>query len=181
MDSTQSISFRRLANSDLPLMHRWLTSGEVRRWYARHDMSFEEVRQHFAGTISGGRPTHSYLILLDQKPVGYVQTYRIRDYPAYFTRVRCEREAAGLDIFIGEPTARGQGLGPTAIRLFLAEVVFGETLATCCYVGPDPVNGKAIRAYEKAGFVYVRTIPASDDDTDEYLMRIDRADILPET
>lgn len=181
MDTAQAISFRRLANSDLPLMHRWLTSGEVRRWYARHDMTFEEVREHFAGTISGARPTHSYLILLAQKPIGYVQTYRIRDYPAYFARVRCEREAAGLDIFIGEASARGQGIGPAAIRRFLAEHVFGETEATCCYVGPDPINTKAIHAYEKVGFEYERTIPASNDDTEEYLMRIERAVILPDS
>ena len=41
-------------------------------------------------------------------------------------------------------------------------------------------NRAAIRAYEKAGFTYLKTVEIPDEDDPEYLMRLARADLAGE-
>lgn len=53
--------------------------------------------------------------------------------------------------FIGEPSFIGQGHGPWLIAQF-AQMMFEEG-APRLLVDPAPANSRAIRAYEKAGFL----------------------------
>lgn len=57
-------------------------------------------------------------------------------------------------------------------------MVFGKTDAESCIVGPEPANQVAIRAYEKAGFRYLKTVEVTEEDQPEYLMRVTRDDFL---
>ena len=38
---------------------------------------------HYLPAIEGTDPTDHYLVLLDGRPVGMLQTYLVADYPAY--------------------------------------------------------------------------------------------------
>ena len=64
------------------MVHDWLQRPHVRRWWAER-RTYEDV----VGTISlrSTAPilTHHYLVLLDGRPVGMLQTYLVSDYPAY--------------------------------------------------------------------------------------------------
>ncbi len=166
------IRFRPLAISDLPLTHRWLNTEHVMRWYSPKGASYEEVVTKYGAYIRGEKPTRPYLILYSAAPIGYIQTYRIADWPEYARHVGVEEGAAGLDLFIGEPAYRHQGLGHHTVRRFLAEIIFGQTGAMCCVLGPEPENRAAIRTYEKAGFRYLKTVRISGEEQPEYLMRI---------
>ncbi|MBI4642138.1 MAG: GNAT family N-acetyltransferase [Candidatus Tectomicrobia bacterium] len=81
-------------------------------------------------------------------------------------------------MFIGEADYIHKGLGSSILRTFLREIVFATSDAVSCIIGPEPKNKVAIRAYEKAGFSYLKTIQIPDEEEPEYLMRIERADIL---
>jgi aminoglycoside 6'-N-acetyltransferase len=59
----------------------------------------------------------------------------------------------GLDLFIGEPSARNRGYDAVVIRALLEQVVFGKLQAEVAIIAPEPGNARAIRAYEKVGFV----------------------------
>lgn len=65
-----------------------------------------------------------------------------------------------------------KGLGEQILIKFLSEYVFQLYDVECCIIGPEPKNNIAIRAYEKAGFKYFKTIQVPDEDEPEYLMRI---------
>lgn len=89
--------------------------------------------------------------------------------------------SAGIDLFIGEPDLIGKGLGPAAIRAFLRDVVFARYDVAECVIGPSVRNLSAIRAYEKAGFVFLRDVVVPDEPDPEHLMRIRRDAVGPPT
>ena len=172
------ISFRPLAEADLLLMHRWLATEHVSAWYPIDDVPkppIELVRSHYLPMTRGDDRTLGFIICLNGRPIGFIQAYMVRDHSEYAAAVQVEDGGAGVDLFIGEEDAVHKGLGPRVLRRFLRDVVFGELGATLCIIGPQPENGSAIRAYEKAGFKYLKTVrpPGSPGAGDEYLMQIE--------
>ncbi len=178
-----AIGFRPLREEDLPLLLRWLNSGEAKRWYSKGGRTAEEVAATYLPRIRGERPTDCYLILHAGRPIGLIQTYLLADYPDYAASVGLGHGAAGLDLFIGEEAYLGRGLGAQVLRRFLRGVVFAPGtrtgVATSCVVGPEPANRAAIRAYEKAGFRYLKTVEVPGEDAPEVIMAVSR-EALPE-
>ncbi|HSV72466.1 MAG TPA: GNAT family N-acetyltransferase [Chthonomonadales bacterium] len=172
------LAFRRLCLGDLPLLHQWLSSGPPRQWFARRDMGYHEVVEHYRPYIAGGLPTHAFLALYDDHPVAYLQYYLIRDYPEYSRQIRVCPCSAGLDLFIGDQDYLHRGLGAPMLRRFMAEVVFVETEADCCHVGPDETNVAAIRCYERAGFAFVKRVQVAGELHAEHLMCMERSALL---
>src|SRR5205807_1917212 len=99
LDPTK-IGFRPLEPADLPLLHRWLNTDFVKEWYDSGP-PYEEVVAKYAPRIAGRAPTRSFVTMYGDTPIGYIQTYRIDDYPEYSRYVRAGEEAAGVDLFIG--------------------------------------------------------------------------------
>jgi RimJ/RimL family protein N-acetyltransferase len=126
---------------DLPRLHDWLARPHVRRWYAPEPATYEQVAAKYGPRTRDGHPVRSYLILLDDREIGYVQSYDADD-----------AGGVGVDLFIGEPEHVGRGVGAEALRRFVDEVVFGREGARFCIADPNPENRASIRAFEKAGF-----------------------------
>jgi RimJ/RimL family protein N-acetyltransferase len=169
------IGFRRLAATDAPLMHLWLNLLHVTRWYIDEPTELDEVAAKYApGTPD--EPTERDLILYAGQPIGYVQTYRLADYPDYAIHVAEPEEIAagahGMDLFIGEAEYQHRGLGPLLMRRFLREIVFGRHAAPVCYLDPEPDNTSAIRAYEKTGFRHVKTVQIPGERVASFVMRV---------
>ena len=150
----------------------------MRRWYAT-ERTLAGLEQKYGPRIDGLDPTDPYLMLLDGQPAGYLQTYRIADYPEYARHLGVDRTAAGVDLFIGEADLTHQGLGCAALRRFLGEVVFASPVTETCVLGPDPRNAAAIRCYEKAGFRFWKQVSVPGEPAPEYLMRISRGEFDP--
>ena len=172
MPADSQINFRPMALADLELMHRWLNDDFVARWWPGWP-SLEQVRAKYAPRIEGREPTKCFIIVLDAAPVGFIQCYYIRDWPTYAIGAEGET-AAGIDLFLGERERAYHGLGPRAIREFIRAVVFAKYEVNSCIIGPAQNNRAAIRAYEKAGFLYLKTVSIPGELEPEYLMRIMR-------
>lgn len=171
----RGLSFRRLRASDLHLMHRWLNAPHVRRWWYAEGTSYAEIEDHYLPGIEGRNATKPFLILHEDQPIGYIQSYRISadDDEAYASLVDVE-DSAGVDLFIGEAAYLYRNLGQHVIQRFLAEHIFSDPGVKVCVIGPEPENVAAIRAYEKAGFRYFKTIRVPGEPEPEYLMRLSR-------
>lgn len=169
------IRFRPLALADLPLLHRWLNEPAVARWYGTGP-DYATVEKKYAPRIAGETPTAPFLMLYGNQPIGYIQTYRIADYPAYARSIGAADDtgAWGIDMLIGEEARRGRGLGAAALRAFTQEIVFAQLGATACLIDPHPENAVAIRAYQRAGYRFVRAIAADDSGEPVWLMRLAR-------
>lgn len=169
-----SIRFQPLTEADLPLMHRWLNTEHVMKHYSPGGRTFEQVKAKYIPYIQGTQPTRPYLILHGDTPVGYIQGYFVEDWPDFVAAVGgVEPGTASIDLFIGEADAVGKGLGSAAVRAFLQEIIFGEMGASACIIGPHANNPAAIRAYEKAGFRYWKTVQEAEEPYPTYLMRLE--------
>jgi aminoglycoside 6'-N-acetyltransferase len=169
----REIGFRSLGRDDLGLMYEWLRREHVRRWWDEHE-SYEDVARHYLPAIEGRKPSDLYLILLDERPVGFTQTYLVADYPDFAARVGLGAGVAGVDLFIGEEELTGKGLGTDVLRAFVRDVVFAEPATSACIADPDVRNTASIRAFEKAGFRRVGEFVEPTDGRTHAVVRLDR-------
>jgi aminoglycoside 6'-N-acetyltransferase len=171
----RGITFRELREPDLPLMHRWLNAPHVRRWWYAEGSSYKEIEEHYLPGIEARDATKLFLILYENSPIGFVQSYRIsaEDDETYAALVDVAN-SAGVDLFIGEPEYLYRGLGSHVIRRFLSEHVFSDPEIEACVIGPEPKNAAAIRAYEKSGFRFFKSIQVPGEPEPEYLMKLPR-------
>ncbi|HTE39168.1 MAG TPA: GNAT family N-acetyltransferase [Reyranella sp.] len=128
-------AFTRLTAGDLPLVRDWLGRPHVAEWWPEGS---DEIAQVIAECDGGESGTVPYLVQLHDRPFAYVQ---------------CTREPSGvrgIDPFIGEADLLNSGHGSAFIRQF-CDALFARSVPAVT-TDPDPVNARAVRAYEKAGF-----------------------------
>jgi aminoglycoside 6'-N-acetyltransferase len=140
---TQSYTFRPMTAADLPLIRRWLGEAHVREWWGDPGEQFALV----SGDLD--EPAmDQFIVLAGDKPFGYLQCYRLT---AWNTGFGPQPEGTrGIDQFIGESDMIGCGHGSAFIRDFTDHLL--ATGTPRIITDPDPVNARAVRAYEKAGF-----------------------------
>ena len=169
-----TIAFRRMTADDLRLMHEWLQREHVRKWWSKRE-TYEDVIEHYLPAIEGSKPTDLYVILVNDRPAGFIQTYDVSDHPEYRELVDVEDGVAGVDLFLAEEVATGRGLGSKVLVDFVRDVVFSVPATHACIADPDAENRASIRAFEKAGFRAVRElVDPGDDNRVHTLLRIDR-------
>jgi aminoglycoside 6'-N-acetyltransferase len=173
LESQRTLRFRPLEADDLRLVHEWLHRSHVRRWWTDRE-TYEEVVEHYLPSIEGDEPTDHHVLLLDEQPIGFIQTYIVSDHPDYAALVGVGEGVAGVDLLIGEEALTGQGLGTEIIRRFVDEVVFARPGTVACIADPNARNVASIRAFEKAGFSVVGEFVDPEDGQTHALVRRDR-------
>lgn len=130
-------SIRLATAADLPLFRNWLKADHLTAWFGSWtpELDRQDVR--------------SWLVSLDEAPLGFIQDYRIGDFTDH-PLAALPPDARGIDQFIGPAEMLGQGHGPGFIRAHVARL--RQEGAPAIGTDPDPANTRAIRAYEKAGF-----------------------------
>lgn len=176
--ANHKISFRPIAPGDVPNLVRWQREPEVAVWWGDDDKTEDDLILKWSVRAEGtGTPydtnTRRFIIVVDGTDVGHIQTYDLRDYPVEAKEIGIPK-AAGLDIFIGEPEWRDKGVGTLAVRQFIDEIIFSIDGVETCVIDPEPTNKRAIRSYEKAGFVFAKTFHSYANNMDCYLMRQER-------
>ena len=169
------MTFRRLEDGDLPMLHRWLNEPGVVQWWEGDDVSWDAVvRDYGSGNPD---PAEHWIASIGGRDVGWIQCYAAADEPdetAAWWALGVEQSAAGIDYLIGDPGERGRGVGSSMIRAFVADVVFGRHPEwPQAAAAPFAANTASWRALEKAGFRFAGVV--EDDDGPCRLMVIDRA------
>ncbi len=145
MPSEPRYDFRAVTEADLPMLAGWLSQPHNTQWWKPDAAaSVDEIRQAM-DDIS----TEPLIVELDGRPIAYLQSYdpHLEDGHPYHDQ---PYGTQGMDISIGPAELLGKGHGSAIIRQY-AETLFQEG-APRLIIDPDPTNGRAIRAYEKAGF-----------------------------
>jgi len=174
VDASGLLSFRRLTEPDVPLLHRWLNAPHVLEWWDRPGPAPDEVREKYLPRVIEPSDATPYIICREGLPIGYIQLYSVEPGAWGLPDVR---PGVGVDLFIGDARYLHRGLGPEILRQFVREIVFRDETVTTCYIDPSPRNRIAIRAFEKAGFRYVGTGADPDRHLEVHLMLITRANI----
>ena len=122
----------------------WLAEPHIAEWWDDPEVELAAIREHI-DSVS----VEPLIIELDRQPIGYMQSYdpHLEDGHPYQDQ---PFGTLGIDISIGDPDLVGIGHGSAIVRQFVGEL-FAEG-APRVIIDPDPTNGRAIRAYEKAGF-----------------------------
>ena len=155
-------------------LHRWLREPHVVATYGLgHRPTLEKVVAKYGPRTRDGR-TRACVVEVDGAPAGYVQAYRIPDYPDYAAVVGVTGEVHGIDLFLGEPDLVGRGIGPRVIRRFVEDEVFAKTTAVAVVADPRSDNPRSVRAFEKAGFRRWKTVVPSSPEQGDLLVRVDR-------
>lgn len=166
------ITFKTLDEQDFPTLHKWMNLDFVSRWYDKRKFIYDDVEREYSMRIKEDTPIESYLIYYGEHPIGYIHNFRVYDYPEYALAVLVEKTTYGMDMFIGNQEYVGKGLGPQIITKFLNEIVFQKADCFACIVGLEKDNPAAIRAYEKAGFTYLKTVLSLGSPEPEFIMEI---------
>lgn len=128
---------------DIPMLVTWLARPHVAQWWGDPAKALAASQRYPAANQA--------LIRVGTRPVGYA---------CWGTPSPEELVSAGLDdlptdlvdvdILIGEPDARGLGVGPAALRQLVARLHAGG--ARVVGLAASAANLRALQAYHKAGF-----------------------------
>jgi len=132
-----------MEESDLPSFVEWLADGEVTRWLAEMSAppTLDEEYEWYERRRSDPDSLMWAIETVDGRLVGSTE---LRLEPA--------RRKAEFGIVIGDKGSWNGGLGTEALRLVLA-YAFDELELNRVELTTAEDNGRAIRSYEKVGFV----------------------------
>ena len=154
------VTFRRMVDDDLTMLHCWLNEPGVVRWWEGDDVSWEAVVRDY-GSASTDPTEHWIAVSSCGRDIGWIQCYAAADYTdedevRHWWALGVDRTAAGIDYLIADPRDRRHGLGSIMIRRFVIDVVFGLHPGwTQVCASPLAANVGSWRALEKAGFAFV--------------------------
>ena len=131
---------------DAPLLAAWHADPEVSRYWDDETFTVEEMRERLARD-----DVDAWIVEAGGEPVGYLQSWR-------------EGGTGGLDGFL-VPSARGRGLMPDAARTLATALDWPELT-----VDPYAWNDRAIRAWQKAGFVEVSRHPPDEGHSADWIL-----------
>jgi len=172
------IAFRALHVDDMLQLFLWLLRPHVCKWYAPSPSSFVEVVAKYGPRTSAGNVVRAYIIEIDGKDAGYIQTYAVRDFPDYAAALGCGDGVAAVDLFIGEEPLLHRGFGANVVERFVDDVVFAQPSVRACVASPVEGNMASIRTFEKAGFARWKTVRPEAGEL-ECVLRKDRAGDIP--
>ncbi|MCH9631533.1 MAG: hypothetical protein S4CHLAM37_15560 [Chlamydiia bacterium] len=163
------MNFRPLDFSDLPLVHKWLNTSHVKRWYSKKAMSYEETYAKYKPYILKKNGIDGFVAWYHDTPIGYVQYFPATSFYKLNTLKHPKlKKAAGLDMFIGEELYLGRGLSRKLIQSFLSTVVAHEY--SYCVVDPEVDNLIAKKAYMGVCFKKIDKVHTCEGETHEIFM-----------
>ena len=138
---------RPATEGDLDLLAGWFGDPEFVVWWRGVPLSRETVSEKYIGRRAPA--VESYVVELEGEPIGYIQAWTDDG-----------GTSGGVDLVL-VPAAQNRGLGPDAGRALAEHLV--ERGWEPVTVDPALANLRAIRAWEKAGFVTEREWPDHPD------------------
>ena len=151
VEHDRRVTVRAMSRGDLPEVVRWRQSDHVRRWWASEgDPTPEAIEARYGPHIDGMSPTRMWVAEVNGRSVGFVQDYRIGDYPEYAV-LGPDPDAIGLDYALSEHWS-GRGLGARVLWAWMRRARSRFPEATSFFAAPDHRNTASLRMLAKAGF-----------------------------
>ncbi|ANS74729.1 2-aminoglycoside phosphotransferase [Paenibacillus yonginensis] len=164
---SKNLVFRSLEEQDALLLSRWLSDPAVLEYYEGRDRphDVELVKEHFYKDREG---ITACIIRHYGRDIGYMQVYEIEEAERKLYGYADFQEVIyGMDQFIGEPDCWNRGLGTELVDAMVAYLA-EERKASRIVMDPQAWNARAIRVYEKCGFVKKQLLPKHEWHEGEY-------------
>lgn len=152
--STDPVILRLLTEDDLPMLHGWLNQPHIVKWWGGEDQrpSLAEVLAEYRPSEMVKKRVTPYIVMLGIEPIGYAQSYVALGSGDGWWEDETDPGVRGIDQSLANPAHLNKGLGTKMVRA-LVEQLFADPAVTTIQTDPAPHNHRAIRCYEKAGFV----------------------------
>jgi AacA4 family aminoglycoside N(6')-acetyltransferase len=159
----EPVTLRLMTESDLVMLHEWLNRPHIVEWWGGEEErpSLSEVLEHYRPRVLGEEPVSMYIAMLASEPIGFAQSYTALGCGDGWWEEETDPGVRGIDQSLANPAQLNQGLGTRLVRA-LVERLFADPAVTKIQTDPAPANLRAIRCYEKAGFVKERIISTPD-------------------
>ena len=145
-DTGPAYDFRPMSTDDLAMVNAWLDTPEVARWWIEAEgLPGEKLDVAYLAETD----TQHWIVSLDGLPFAFMQDYDPHAHDGHHFE-RLPLGSRGIDQIIGVPELIGRGHGSAFIRQHCDRLFMMG--APAIGTDPHPDNGRAIRAYEKAGF-----------------------------
>lgn len=152
VDPDLHVTLRAMTRGDLPDVARWRQSEHVHRWWVSEgEPTLGAVTGSYGPSIDGLTPTRMWVAEVNGRSVGFIQDYRIADYPDYAV-LAPSVDAIGLDYLVGDPHWVGRGIGTRMLWAWLVRMRSRFPGATTCFAAPDHRNEASLRVLDKVGF-----------------------------
>lgn len=152
IDPDHTVTVRPMTRGDLPCLARWRAAEHVRRWWQDDaEPTLEQVTERYGPRIDGLSATRMWVGEINGRSVGFVQDYRLADYPDY----PCPApgpDTVGLDYAIGDPAWTGRGFGPRLLWAWLLRARHRFPDVRHYVAAPDHRNEASLRMLDKTGF-----------------------------
>jgi RimJ/RimL family protein N-acetyltransferase len=160
-----NISFEPLSQSHFSLLLKWLKTPHVKlRWDQDIIYTEESIREKYLERTQGyklendeTKAIHSYIIYVNNKPIGYIQIYNAYDFTRKIPLVDLPKSLGSIDFYIGNIDYIGKGIGVEVLK------VFDYQGYKNILVDPDMNNIAAIKTYERVGFKKIKEYKESNE------------------
>ena len=151
VDHDNRVTVRAMTRGDLPDVTRWRQTDHLHRWWASDgDPTSARVAAQYGPSIDGMTPTRLWVAEVNGRSVGFLQDYRVGDYPEYAV-LGPDPDAIGVDYALAEEWS-GRGFGVRVLWAWMARARRRFPEATAFFAAPDHRNAPSLRMLAKAGF-----------------------------
>ena len=151
VDHDERVAVRAMTRGDLSDVLRWRQSEHVARWWASEgEPTAARIEERYGPRIDGRSPTRMWVAEVNGRSVGFVQDYRVGDYPDYAV-LGPDPDAIGVDYALAEEWS-GRGLGVRVLWAWMLRTRHRFPDATAYFAAPDHRNAASLRVLAKAGF-----------------------------
>lgn len=161
--SDTAVNLRLMTERDLPMLHDWLNRPHIVEWWGGEEKrpSLEAVLEHYLPRVRAQESVTPYIAMLREEPMGYAQSYVALGSGDGWWEDETDPGVRGIDPFLANPKQLNRGVGTELVRA-LVKRLFSDPAVTKIQTDPAPNNHRAIRCYEKAGFVQRAVITTPD-------------------
>lgn len=161
--SENTVTLRLMTEQDLPMLHEWLNRSHIVEWWGGEDErpTLTKVLERYLPRVLAQELVTPFIAMLGSEPIGYAQSYVALGSGDGWWEEERDPGVRGIDQSLANPTQLNEGLGTKLVRA-LADLLFSDPSVTKIQTDPAPGNLRAIRCYEKAGFVQEKIITTPD-------------------
>ena len=158
-----AVTLRLMTERDLPMLHEWLNRPHIVEWWGGEEdrPTLGKVLADYQPSVLAEAAVTPYIAMLGDEPIGYAQSYVALGSGDGWWEDETDPGVRGIDQSLANPMQLNKGLG-TRLVSALVEMLFADPSVTQIQTDPAPDNHRAIRCYEKAGFVKQRIITTPD-------------------
>lgn len=147
--------------NDYNLLYNWCKNPNVYEYFEQRILNYNEIVNKYKSRISLNSNIVVMIIEYNNIPIGIIQYSKIDNKKKIEYDIEKSLLTYEIDIFIGISKYYNKGIGTNTLR-FLTKYLFENLNADCLVLVPQSKNIRAIKCYEKVGYIKFKEIKKLD-------------------